>query len=179
VDVVRVSKRLSYVLRHRPESIGIALDGAGWVPVDDLLAALAAAGLALTRQELDSVVASNDKRRFAYDSSGSRIRASQGHSVEVDLGYPPAQPPPVLFHGTVDRAVCAVLSEGLHAGRRHAVHLSADVATARAVGGRRGRPVVLRVDAAGMAAEGAVFTRSANGVWLTDAVPARHLAVVG
>jgi putative RNA 2'-phosphotransferase len=179
VDVVRVSKRLSYVLRHRPESIGIALDEAGWVPVDDLLAALAAAGLPLTRPQLDAVVATNDKRRFAYDPAGCRIRASQGHSVDVDLGYAPTQPPPVLFHGTVDRAVCTVLAEGLHPGRRHAVHLSADVATARAVGGRRGRPVVLRVDAAGMAAEGAVFTRSANGVWLTDAVPARYLAVAG
>jgi putative RNA 2'-phosphotransferase len=177
VDVVRVSKRLSYVLRHRPESIGIRLDEAGWVPVDELLVALGAAGLPLTREQLDAVVATNDKRRFAYDPEGGRIRASQGHSVAVDLGYGPAQPPAVLFHGTVDRAVCSVLAEGLHRGRRHAVHLSADVATARAVGARRGRPVVLHVDAAAMAAEGAVFTRSANGIWLTDAVPARHLAV--
>ena len=172
-----MSKRLSYVLRHRPESIGIRLDEAGWVPVGELLAALGGAGLPLTRAELDAVVATNDKRRFVYDPDGIRIRAAQGHSVPVDLGYQPAQPPAVLFHGTVDRAVCAVLAEGLHRGRRHAVHLSADVATARAVGARRGRPVVLRVDAAAMAAEGGVFARSANGVWLTDAVPARHLAV--
>ena len=99
--------------------------------------------------------------------------------MTVALGYPPAQPPPVLLHGTVDRSVCSVLTEGLRRGDRHAVHLSADVATARAVGARRGRPVVLCVDAAAMAAEGAVFTRSTNGVWLTDAVPARHLAVAG
>jgi putative RNA 2'-phosphotransferase len=179
MDVVQVSKRLSYVLRHRPESVGLRLDEAGWVPVDELLAALAAAGLPLTRDELDDVVATHDKRRFAYDPAGERIRAVQGHSVAVELGYAPQRPPAVLFHGTVDRAVCSVLAEGLHPGRRHAVHLSADVATARAVGARRGRPVVLRVDAAAMAAEGAVFTRSANGVWLTDAVPARHLAVAG
>jgi putative RNA 2'-phosphotransferase len=179
VDVVRVSKRLSYVLRHRPESVGIQLDEAGWVPVDDLLTALGTAGLPLTREQLDHVVATNDKRRFAFDSDGERIRASQGHSVAVDLGYSPTQPPPVLFHGTADGTVCSVLAEGLCPGRRHAVHLSCDVATARAVGARHGRPVVLRVDAAGMAAEGAVFTRSANGVWLTDAVPARHLAVAG
>jgi putative RNA 2'-phosphotransferase len=179
VDVVRVSKRLSYVLRHRPESVGLRLDEAGWVGVDDLLAALASGGLPLSHDELDVVVATNDKRRFAYDPSGRRIRASQGHSVPVDLGYAPSRPPGVLFHGTVDRALCAVLAEGLRPVDRHAVHLSADVATARAVGARRGRLVVLRVDAAGMAAEGAVFTRSANGVWLTDAVPARHLAVAG
>ena len=178
-DVVRVSKRLSYVLRHRPDSVGLTLDGAGWADVDELLAALAAHGLPLTREELDRVVAGNDKRRFAFDDSGRRIRASQGHSVPVALGYAAEPPPAVLFHGTVDRVVPAVLAEGLHAGRRHAVHLSCDVATARAVGARRGRPVVLRVDAAGMAAEGAVFTRSTNGVWLTDTVPARHLAVAG
>jgi putative RNA 2'-phosphotransferase len=174
-----VSKRLSYVLRHRPESVGICLDDAGWVPVDDLLAALSGAGLPLTREQLDAVVATNDKRRFAYDEAGCRIRASQGHSVGVDLGYAAQRPPAVLFHGTAERSLCSVLTEGLHPGRRHAVHLSADVATARAVGTRHGRPVVLRVDAAGMAAEGATFTRSANGVWLTDAVPARHLAVAG
>jgi putative RNA 2'-phosphotransferase len=179
VDVVRVSKRLSYVLRHRPESVGLTLDEAGWVPVDELLAAMDRAGLPLTREQLDVVVATNDKRRFAYDDAAGRIRASQGHSVPVELGYAPSQPPPVLFHGTVDRSVCSVLTEGLRPGRRHAVHLSCDVATARAVGARRGRPVVLCVDAAAMAAEGAVFTRSANGVWLTDAVPARHLAVAG
>ena len=174
-----MSKRLSYVLRHRPESVGICLDDAGWVPVDDLLAALSGAGLQLTREQLDAVVATNDKRRFAYDEAGCRIRASQGHSVGVDLGYAAQRPPAVLFHGTAERSLCSVLTEGLHPGRRHAVHLSADVATARAVGTRHGRPVVLRVDAAGMAAEGATFTRSANGVWLTDAVPARHLAVAG
>jgi putative RNA 2'-phosphotransferase len=179
VDVVRVSKRLSYVLRHRPESVGLTLDEAGWVPVDELLAAMDRAGLPLTREQLDVVVATNDKRRFAYDDAAGRIRASQGHSVAVHLGYAPSQPPPVLFHGTVDSSVCSVLTEGLRPGRRHAVHLSCDVATARAVGARRGRPVVLCVDAAAMAAEGAVFTRSANGVWLTDVVPARHLAVAG
>ena len=178
MDVVRVSKRLSSVLRHRPDSVGLRLDPQGWVGVDDLLAALAAHGLRLSRADLDRVVATNDKRRFAYDEGGSRIRASQGHSVGVDLGYEPEPPPAELFHGTTGRFLAAVLAEGLRPGRRHAVHLSTDVGTARAVGGRRGAPVVLRVDAAAMAAEGALFTRSANGVWLTDGVPPRHLSVV-
>ena len=177
MDVVRVSKRLSYVLRHQPGSIGVSLDDAGWVDVDVLLPALAAHGLRLTRAELDAVVATNDKRRFAFDESGTRIRASQGHSRRVDLGYLPEPPPRELFHGTVDRFLPAILAEGLRPGRRHAVHLSADVSTARAVGARRGRPVVLRVDAAAMAADGAVFTRSANGVWLVDAVPPQHLSL--
>jgi putative RNA 2'-phosphotransferase len=177
VDVVRTSKRLSYVLRHRPGSIGIALDDAGWVDVDVLLAALAAHGPAVTRAELDRVVATNDKRRFAFDDTGARIRASQGHSVAVELGYAPETPPPVLFHGTVDSALAGILAKGLRPGRRHAVHLSADVATARTVGARRGRPVVLRVDAAAMVAAGTVFTRSANGVWLASAVPPAFLGV--
>ncbi len=178
-DVVRVSKRLSYVLRHRPDSVGLVLDGAGWADVDALLAALAAHGLPLTREELDRVVAGNDKRRFAYDDSGTRIRASQGHSVPVALGYAPEPPPPVLFHGTPVRALPAILAEGLLPGRRHAVHLSPDEPTARTVGERRGRAAVLRVDAAGLAASGAVLTRSANGVWLVDAVPPAYLTVVG
>ena len=174
-DVVRVSKRLSYVLRHRPDSVGLTLDGAGWADVDELLAALTAHGLPLTREELDRVVAGNDKRRFAFDDSGRRIRASQGHSVPVALGYAAEPPPAVLFHGTVERVLPAIEAQGLRPGRRHAVHLSPDAETARRVGARRGRPVVLRVDAAGMAHDGAVFTRSANGVWLVDAVPPRYL----
>jgi putative RNA 2'-phosphotransferase len=178
VDVVRVSKRLSFVLRHQPSSIGLTLDEAGWVDVDRLLAALAAHGLPLTREDLDHVVAGNDKQRFAFDAPGTRIRASQGHSVAVDLGYAPATPPDELVHGTVARFLPAILADGLRPGRRHAVHLSADVVTARLVGGRRGRPVVLRVDAARLAATGARFARSANGVWLVDVVPPGYLSVV-
>jgi putative RNA 2'-phosphotransferase len=178
VDVVRVSKRLSYVLRHHPESVGLTLDAAGWIDVDELLAALGASGLRLSRADLEHVVATNDKQRFAFDASGTRIRASQGHSIEVGLGYAQETPPDELFHGTVERLLPAILAEGLRPIERHAVHLSTDVATARQVGARRGRPVVLRVDAAGLAADGATFSRSANGVWLVDAVPSAFLAVV-
>ena len=177
MDVVRVSRRLSFVLRHQPGSVGLTLDEAGWVDVDLLLGALAAHGLPLTRGDLDDVVAGNDKQRFAFDAAGRRIRASQGHSVAVDLGYAAATPPDELFHGTVARFLPAILADGLRPGRRHAVHLSADAATARVVGGRRGRPVVLRVDAAGLAAAGARFARSANGVWLVDVVPPDYVAL--
>ncbi|MCW2636168.1 MAG: putative 2-phosphotransferase [Blastococcus sp.] len=175
MDVVRVSKRLSYVLRHQPASIGLTLDDAGWVDVETLLSALAAHGPGLSRAELEHVVATNDKRRFAFDETGARIRATQGHSRPVELGYQPQTPPDELFHGTVERFVPSILADGLRAGRRHAVHLSSDVATARAVGGRRGSPVVLRVDAAAMAAQGFSFTCATNGVWLVDAVPPEYL----
>ena len=178
VDRRRVSKRLSYVLRHAPESVGLALDPAGWVAVDDLLRALAGAGLPLTREQLERVVAADDKQRYAFDPTGARLRASQGHSLPVDLGYRPQTPPDLLFHGTPVRTLDAVLAEGLHRRGRHAVHLSPDAATAAVVGARRGAHVVLSVAAAAMAADGGVFTCSANGVWLVDAVAPHYLTVL-
>lgn len=170
---VKVSKYLSKHLRHQPERIGLTLDPAGWVEIDTLLAAAAAHGFPVTRAELDHVVAVNDKRRFAVE--GGRIRASQGHSVEVALGLPPATPPPYLYHRTVARSLDAIRAEGLRPMNRHDVHLSADRETATRVGARRGRPVVLAVDAGAMHRDGHVFHVSANGVWLTDAVPPRYL----
>lgn len=178
MDRTRVSKRLSYVLRHAPNSVGLDLDPAGWVAVDDLLRALAAAGLPLTDEQLRRVVDQDDKGRFAFDPAGTRVRANQGHSMPVDLGHVPQTPPDVLFHGTPVRNVDAILSEGLSRRSRHAVHLSPDVHTAALVGGRRGPHVVLVVDAAAMAADGVQFTRSANGVWLVDAVAPRYLRVL-
>ena len=174
----RLSKRLSYVLRHAPDSVGITLDPGGWVGVDELLTALAAHDSAVSREDLDRLVADSDKQRFAFDASGSRIRASQGHSVPVSLGYEAQSPPAVLFHGTSAKAAPQILEQGLRAGRRHAVHLSTDQVTARAVGQRRGPAVVLRVDAAAAAQAGAQFTRSANGVWLVAEVPPQFLSVL-
>ncbi|MGW1622412.1 RNA 2'-phosphotransferase [Streptomyces sp. NPDC002172] len=170
---VKVSKYLSKHLRHQPERIGLSLDEAGWVEIDTLLAAAAAHGFPVSREELDHVVAANDKQRFAIE--GTRIRASQGHSIDVDLGLPPAPPPPYLYHGTVARNLEAIRDEGLRPMNRHDVHLSADRETATRVGARRGRPVVLSVDAAAMHRDGHVFHISANGVWLTRAVPPRYL----
>ncbi|GAA5014075.1 RNA 2'-phosphotransferase [Kitasatospora paranensis] len=174
-QTVKVSKRLSRILRHDPASVGITLDAAGWVAVDTLLAALARHGTRVGRADLDHVVATNNKRRFAFSEDGRSIRASQGHSVEVDLGLPPSDPPAVLYHGTTGRVLEAVFREGLRPMSRQDVHLSADTETAVRVGSRHGRAVVLVVDAAAMAADGHEFRVSANGVWLTDAVPPRYL----
>lgn len=180
---VRLSRRLSKVLRHAPESIGLSLDANGWVPVDALLAALSAHGPAVTRAQLDTVVAGNDKARFAVrpgPGGVQRIRASQGHSrrVAVDLGLAPAQPPEVLFHGTPAENLRSILADGLRPGRRQHVHLSVDVPTAMRVGGRRcADVVVLRVAAAVMAAAGRLFYRSDNGVWLAEHVPPAFLVV--
>lgn len=170
-----ISKFLSYVLRHRPDEIGITLDLNGWVPIADLLAASAAHGRSITRSELDAVVATNAKARFAISDDGLQIRASQGHSVEVDLGYQPVVPPEVLYHGTARRNLDSIRRHGLLKGCRHHVHLSPDAATARSVGSRHGSPVVLVVRSGAMARDGMKFYRSANGVWLTDTVPYAYI----
>jgi len=169
-DLTATSKALSYVLRHRPSSIGVELDGAGWVRIADLLAAFARIGRPIPRDLLDRVVEGTDKRRFEVD--GDRIRAAQGHSVPVELGLAPVTPPDRLYHGTSARFLESIRAEGLRRGRRHDVHLSPDAETAHRVGARRAGPtVMLRIDAAGMHRAGHVFYRAANGVWLTAAVP--------
>ena len=174
--LVRISKFLSKHLRHDPGGLGLTLAPGGWVNVDDLLAACAKKRLPLTRAELNEVVEKNNKQRFSFDPTGTQIRANQGHSVEVDLGLSPATPPDVLYHGTGHRAVGAIQANGLQKMRRHHVHLSADVDTARRVGARHGRPVVFVVDAARMHADGHPFFCSENGVWLTDNVPPHYLS---
>lgn len=176
-SLVRASKFLSLVLRHRPEHIGITLDRAGWVAVDELLAAARRSGFALDRATLERVVAENDKRRFAFSPDGARIRASQGHSVDVDLGLAAQAPPEVLFHGTATRFLDSIRREGLRPGSRTHVHLSPDEDTARAVGRRHGSPVVLRVAAGDMHRDGLPLVRTDNGVWLAREVPVRYLAL--
>ena len=173
--LVRTSKYLSLHLRHRPERLGLSLAPGGWVSVDALLAAAARDGHPISRAELDEVVAGNDKQRFGFDPSGTRIRAHQGHSVDVDLQLEPAEPPAVLYHGTGARSAAAIRRDGLRKLRRHHVHLSPDARTARRVGARHGEPVVFAVDAAAMRRAGHVFCRSGNGVWLTDHVPPEFL----
>ncbi|HEX2174144.1 MAG TPA: RNA 2'-phosphotransferase [Dehalococcoidia bacterium] len=173
--LVRVSKYLSRHLRHQPERLGLALAPGGWVRVADLLRACAAKGFPISQAELREVVAHNDKQRFAFDAMGAFIRANQGHTITMDLDLESLAPPPVLYHGTGRRSVASIVRDGLRRMTRHHVHLSADVATARRVGARHGRPVVFAVDAAAMEQAGFTFYRSANGVWLVESVPPEYL----
>ena len=177
MNPTRVSRWMSLVLRHKPGDFGVELDAAGWARVDDLLAAAARAGIQLNRASLAAVVAGSDKQRFALSDDGELIRANQGHSVDVDLGLEPSEPPAVLFHGTATRSLDSIRREGLLPGTRQQVHLAADEGTAVVVGARHGRPAVLRVDAARMHADGHAFTRAENGVWLVDAVPPEYLTI--
>lgn len=166
-----LSKFLSLVLRHDPDRIGLQLDREGWAEVDHLLACLAGAGKITSRDELETVVAENDKQRFRFSDDETRIRANQGHSISVDLALEQVQPPTILFHGTATRFLDSIRKQGLLRGSRQHVHLSAEKATAHKVGQRHGRPIILKVEAAKMAAEGFEFFRSDNGVWLVDHVP--------
>lgn len=173
---VRTSRFLALVLRHDPARVGLRLDPHGWVGVEELLAASAAAGFPITAAELRDLVEANPKQRFALDPSGRRIRANQGHSVPVDLGLAPVVPPPTLYHGTAAGSLGRIRREGLlPMGRTH-VHLSADEATAETVGRRHGPVVVLTVASARLHDDGQEFLLSANGVWLTGPVPPDYLS---
>ena len=163
-----LSKHLSYVLRHRPDAIGIELDENGWTSVDALIAK---SPKAFTPEIIVCIVENNDKKRFILSADGKRIRANQGHSVKVDLDLKPLQPPRVLFHGTAERFLQPILREGLTKMKRHHVHLSADIETASKVGQRHGKLIMLTIDARAMHEAGHVFYMSDNGVWLTETVP--------
>jgi putative RNA 2'-phosphotransferase len=174
--LITVSKYLAKHLRHAPHELGLDLQPGGWVPVDDLLTAAEKHGFPIAYDDLVECVETNDKQRFAFDVSGEMIRANQGHSVEVDLQLEEREPPEFLYHGTVERFLSSILKDGLVRGKRNHVHLSKDMETATKVLARRGKPVILTVDAGRMHREGHKFYRSANGVWLTDAVPPSYLS---
>src|SRR6266581_6052279 len=149
-ETVRASKFLSLILRHEPERVGLNLGDAGWVGVDELLQAVNSHGVSLTLDELKHIVATSDKKRFAFSEDGLRIRASQGHSVEVDLQYEPQAPPELLYHGTAIRFLDSIRAKGLERMQRHDVHLSAETRVTLQVGGRHGKPALLTIRAGDM-----------------------------
>ena len=175
--LVKISKYLSRHLRHAPDRIRIQLAPGGWVPVSELLAACQKNNFPVQLAELKEVVVQNDKKRFSLNSTGTLIRANQGHSVEVDLQLEPALPPDILYHGTGSTAVESILSQGIRKMSRHHVHLSVNIQTARQVGARHGIPAVFTVDAAAMQSNGYTFYCSANKVWLVDFVPPNYLKI--
>jgi putative RNA 2'-phosphotransferase len=175
-DSVQLSKFLSFVLRHKPDAIGLTLDPQGWASIDELLTRSDAAGTRFSRDDLLQIVETSDKKRFSLSADGLRIRAAQGHSVTVELGLSPQEPPSILYHGTATRFVDSILSEGLKPQARQQVHLSADEATAYRVGQRHGKPVIFKIAALRMHEKGFKFFRAENGVWLTDQVPPEFLA---
>ena len=177
-DTIKISKMLSLVLRHKPESIGLTLDEQGWADVGLLIQKINNKGLALNGAVLQQVVATNNKKRFAYNHDKTKIRANQGHTIDVDLGYTTHTPPEILFHGTGSQFVSDILQQGLLKMNRHHVHLSADVETAEKVGQRKGKPVILQVASLTMFNKGIDFFVSANNVWLTHYVPPEYISIL-
>lgn len=178
-ELTRKSRFLSRVLRHRPDSIGITLDKEGWTDVIDLLEKVAEHKMPISLDELEKIVAENDKKRFTFNDEHTRIRAAQGHSVEVDLKLPVRTPPPVLYHGTVSKFLSSIRKHGLVPGNRHDVHLSETRETAVAVGARRGRPVILVIETYPMLKAGIQFRQAENSVWLVPAVDAKFIRFPG
>jgi putative RNA 2'-phosphotransferase len=172
---VQLSKFLSYVLRHHPEAIGISLDDGGWAQVDELLAGAKRIGRIIRREELIEVVERDPKRRFSLSDDRRRVRANYGHSIPIDLGLEPVEPPEILFHGTDERNVESILKRGLSPKGRRFVHLSTDAHAAREVGSRHGEAAVLRIEARRMHETGHDFYQTEAGVWLTVHVPAEYL----
>jgi putative RNA 2'-phosphotransferase len=174
-EQVKISRLISKVLRHRPDSIGIKIDRSGWVAVDELLQKFAQSGTPISHEELLFIVEHNDKKRFVLSPDHRQIRAAQGHSVSVDLKLPTRKPPAVLYHGTVTKSLSSIRKQGLQPGHRLDVHLSADKETAIAVGARRGQPILLVIDSHRMVQDGYKFRRSDNGVWLIPHVPPQYI----
>jgi putative RNA 2'-phosphotransferase len=174
-DRNNISKFLSLILRHKPETIGLRLDENGWVDVQELITKAAAGGHNFSLDDLEEVVALNDKQRFAFDDTHARIRANQGHSVDIELQLEACTPPELLYHGTVPRFMEGIRAEGLRKMNRHHVQLSANRDTALKVGNRRGEAVILVVRSGEMSRDGLEFFLSENGVWLTEAVPVKYI----
>jgi len=173
----KTSKFLSFVLRHKPEAIGLTLDSQGWASISELIEK-SASEITLTNSLIKQVVTTNEKQRFSLSEDKQRIRANQGHSVKIDLNLTPKEPPTALYHGTATRFLCSIMKEGLQPGERHHVHLSTDIKTATSVGQRYGKPIVLRVASGKMYLKGYEFFLSENGVWLTELVKPQFISVI-
>lgn len=174
-EIKETGKFMSYVLRHRPDSIGLQLTNEGWADILELIEKMNLHGQNVDISVIEKVVAANDKQRFAFNDARTHIRANQGHSINIALGLSPVEPPAFLFHGTVEKFLINIKEEGLKKMSRQHVHLSKDMETAKAVGGRRGKPIVLTVQSGKMYKDGYVFYLSGNGGWLTDKVDINYI----
>ncbi len=174
-NIIKISKILSLLLRHNPEKAGITLDKNGWTDVGELIGKFSVKFFPIDLEMLTEVVEKDNKKRYSFNTDQTKIRANQGHSIPVDLGLEPVMPPEILFHGTVPRFIPSIRENGLRKGSRQYVHLSKDKETAVHVGIRRGKPVILEIQARAMASKGYTFYLSENKVWLTDFVPAEFI----
>jgi len=171
----RLSRYFSYLLRHRPDAIGLRLDANGWASIDELIRKTSS--LRLTRELVEIVVQTNDKQRFRISDDGTRIKANHGHSIQIKMDLPPSKPPVFLLHGTAERFMKSIRSKGLLKMKRHHVHLTESLSVARSVGTRHGTLVVLKVDALKLFEAGGLFFKTPNNVWLVEHVPAEFVEI--
>ncbi|AZA78565.1 RNA 2'-phosphotransferase [Chryseobacterium sp. G0186] len=176
IETKKISKFLSLILRHQPESIGLKLDENGWANVEELRVKSGKKRMHFTKEELDEVVETNNKKRFAFNEDKTLIRSSQGHSIGIDLALEALQPPEFLYHGTAESNISSILDKGIEKRSRQHVHLSADKETATKVGMRHGKPIILTIRTGKMHEDGLLFYQSANGVWLTDFIDAKYIS---
>lgn len=176
IENKKISKFLSLILRHQPETIQLKLDENGWADVGELITKSAKGRMYFTFEDLEEVVETNNKKRFAFNDDKTKIRASQGHSIDIDLALKIIQPPDFLYHGTAEANISSILEKGIEKRTRQHVHLSADKETATKVGMRHGKPFILTIRTKEMHKDGIPFYLSANGVWLTDFVDAKYIS---
>jgi putative RNA 2'-phosphotransferase len=173
----RISKFLSYVLRHHPELINLNLDENGWANVEELITrSKRDPHEGISFEELDEIVETNDKKRFIFNEDKTRIRANQGHSIDIDLALIPQKPPEFLYHGTAQSNIDSIFEKGIEKRNRKHVHLSQDIETATKVGMRHGKPIILTINTEKMFNDGIEFYLSENNVWLTDFVDIQYIS---
>lgn len=175
----KLSRYISLILRHKPETIGITLDRNGWADVEKLIDGIKKSGYYIDKDILETIVRQDEKQRYSFNEKHTRIKANQGHSINVDLGLEERKPPEILYHGTATKSIESIMKEGITRQTRQYVHLSTDCETALKVGRRHGKPVILEVNSEAMFNDGCRFYLSDNGVWLTDTVPVKYIKVIG
>ena len=173
--LTRLSKFLSLILRHKPETIGLSLDSNGWADVNELIQKVKSSNRDIDINTLSTIVEENDKSRFSFNENKTKIRAVQGHTIDVDLNLTPSEPPIILYHGTTIQNIISIKRNGISKMKRHHVHLSDNLDTAKSVGSRYGKPAVLIINSKKMYDDGIVFLKSENGVWLTDFVDSKYI----
>ena len=176
MNLSKTSKFVALILRHKPETIGVSLDEHGWADVRDLIDGINATGKhQIDMVTLEEIVRTDEKQRYSFNEDKTLIRANQGHSIPVDVELKECTPPAILYHGTGEKYVDSIDTQGLIPKSRLYVHMSEDMDTARNVGSRHGKPVIYEIDCMAMAADGYLFFLSENHVWLTKSVPANYL----
>lgn len=175
--LVKKSKFLAMVLRHAPELIELKLDENGWADIRELVSKANSYGMSLKKSDIEIIVAENDKKRFTISDNGDKIRAAQGHSIDIEVAYDKTKPPDFLFHGTATKSLDNIMRDGLKSMDRNHVHLSVDVETAFNVGSRHGKPIILKIDAETAYHDGVNFYLSDNGVWLTEFIDVKYITI--